>query len=51
LLVPGRDYEVVPHPAVRQAAAELQRQGTGAGLCAYLRQPAVQAWYREHLSL
>lgn len=48
LLVPGEDYEVVPHPAVRHAAdVDLQRHGTGASLCRHLQRPSVQEWYRE----
>lgn len=46
--LPGKDYEVVPHPAVRHAAeVDLPRHGNGAGLCAHLQQPQVQEWYRE----
>ncbi|MFC5495927.1 hypothetical protein ACFPOE_00130 [Caenimonas terrae] len=53
LLVAGKDYEVVPHPAVRHAAeVDLQSHGSsGAGLCAYLQQPAVRNWYRERFAL
>ena len=51
LLVRGRDYEVLPHPAVRHAAAvDLPLHGSGAGLCAHLRQPGVQAWYRDRFA-
>jgi hypothetical protein len=52
VLLPGRDYEVVPHPAVRHAAhADLPLHASGAGLCAHLRQPGVQAWYRDRFPL
>jgi hypothetical protein len=52
LLVPGKDYEVVPHPAARHAAdAELAHLGSGAALCGHLQQPAVHDWYRERFQL
>lgn len=51
-MVPGRDYEIVPHPAVRHAAeVDLPPNVSGAGLCAYLRQPAVREWYQQHFGL
>jgi hypothetical protein len=50
--VPGRDYEIVPHPAVRHAAeVDLPPNVSGAGLCAYLRQPPVREWYRQHFGI
>lgn len=52
VMVPGKDYEVVPHPATRHAAdADLRRHGSGAGLCAHLHQPAVHEWYRVQFRL
>lgn len=51
-LVPGRDYEIVPHPAVKYAAeVDLPANVSGAGLCAYLRQPPVREWYRQRFGL
>lgn len=51
-LVPGRDYEIVPHPAVKHAAeVDLPPNVSGAGLCAYLRQPPVREWYRQHFGI
>jgi hypothetical protein len=52
LLVPGKDYEVVPHPAVRHAAETvLAPLGSGAALCHHLLQQAVHEWYREQFRL
>lgn len=51
-IVPGRDYEIVPHPAVKHAAeVDLPPNVSGAGLCAYLRQPPVREWYRQHFGI
>lgn len=51
-MVPGRDYEILPHPAVRHAAeVDLPPNVSGAGLCAYLRQPTVREWYQQHFGL
>jgi hypothetical protein len=52
VLVPGKDYEVAPHPAVQHAAeVDLPLHGTGAGLCLHLQQPAVHDSYRERFGL
>src|SRR4051812_13477387 len=48
-VVPGQDYTVQPHPAVKWAAEvdmQPRAHGDGGALCNYLRQPQVHDWYK-----
>jgi hypothetical protein len=51
-VVPGKDYEIVPHPAVKHAAdVDLRAHVDGGGLCTYIKQPEVHQWYKTNFGL
>jgi hypothetical protein len=57
-IVPGKDYVVVPHPAVKWAAeVDMYPQGRGkparqpGDLCGYLQNPDVKKWYKDKFGL
>ena len=51
-VVHGKDYVVVPHPAVKHAAdVDLRPNVNGVGLCRYIKQSKVHHWYKQHFNL
>lgn len=51
-VVHGKDYVIVPHPAVKHAAdVDLRPHVNGGGLCSYIKQPQVHQWYKQNFNL
>lgn len=52
--VPGQDYKVEPHPAVKWAAEvdmAPRAHGDGGALCNYLNKPDVKKWYSDNFHI
>ncbi|MDQ6621181.1 MAG: hypothetical protein M3Z31_16060 [Pseudomonadota bacterium] len=52
--VPGQDYKVEPHPAVKWAAEvdmQPRAHGDGGALCNYINKPDVKKWYSDNFHI